>query len=129
MDVVTVNFYSTACSAEFLQGAFSLPVGCRATGGMENGQARLQSQSVQISGNNLVSKSFTGSLDCTGTYAEASLPCDQVCVNGSTTEGLPDGFYAFQSTCSSLPSTGLSSSTEPPAKALVGMIGLGLWLM
>lgn len=61
MDVVTVNFYSTACSAEFLQGAFSLPVGCRATGGMENGQARLQSQSVQISGNNLVSKSFTGS--------------------------------------------------------------------
>lgn len=52
--VVSINFYSTGCTSDALQGTYTLPLGCRATGGMENGQVRTMSQKVEMSGANLV---------------------------------------------------------------------------
>eukprot|EP00438_Fugacium_kawagutii_P017315 Skav218201 [mRNA] locus=scaffold2232:61271:61966:- [translate_table: standard] len=127
MDVVTVNQYSVGCSSEFLQGSFSLPEGCRPIGRMDNGQLQAQSQKVEVIGNNLVSQMYNSSLDCTGDYTEVMLPCDQVCVNGSSTEALPEGLYAFQSSCSSLnQGTALNSS---PKMAWVSGLALGVLLM
>jgi len=105
-DVVTVNAYTEGCSSEFLQASMSLPQGCRPTGSLDNGQVRAQSNKVQVSGTSLVSQQYSASLDCTGVYTEVTLPCDGVCVNGSNSEALPDGFFAFQSSCSSLSGSG-----------------------
>ena len=95
-----MNSYSAGdCTAATLQGSFSVPLGCRPTGGMENGQVRAQSQKVMMSGANMVSTSYSASLDCTGASNSVELACGGVCVNGSTSDALPDGGYSYGGLC------------------------------
>lgn len=111
--VVSINFYSTGCTSDALQGTYTLPLGCRATGGMENGQVRTMSQKVEMSGANLVSKTYSTSLDCTGTSVDVQLPCGSTCVNGSTSAALPDGYFAYTGSCSDGSLSGTSQVGAP----------------
>ncbi|CAE7775287.1 unnamed protein product, partial [Symbiodinium sp. KB8] len=99
--VVTMKMYTAAgCNQANLEAEYSLPLGCRAMGRVSNGQVTAMSQKLELnSNNNLVNKMYNSSLDCSGTHVEVELPCEQVCVDGNTSDALPEGWFAYQGSC------------------------------
>ncbi|CAE7454725.1 unnamed protein product, partial [Symbiodinium sp. CCMP2592] len=100
--VVTMKMYTAAgCNEANLEAEYSMPLGCRAMGRVSNGQVTAMSQKLELnSNNNLVNEMYNSSLDCSGAHVEVELPCEQVCVDGNTSDALPAGWFAYQGSCS-----------------------------
>ncbi|OLP86801.1 hypothetical protein AK812_SmicGene32057 [Symbiodinium microadriaticum] len=127
--VVTMKMYTAAgCNQANLEAEYSLPLGCRAMGRVSNGQVTAMSQKLELnSNNNLVNKMYNSSLDCSGTHVEVELPCEQVCVDGNTSDALPEGWFAYQGSCTIqgggvAGATGLSVAAGMLVSALAAMV-------
>ena len=102
MTTYTIAQYNSSdCGQANLQTEMQQVTGCNPSGRADNGViTSTASTQIHLHGDKLEYKSYNASFDCTGTYQEVEMTCGGVCVNGSTSDLLPDGsFFAYTGAC------------------------------